>query len=52
LEQRDAAKDLARERLGSNRYNKAVTEGANMTPEDAIAYVLNALDQFTNRADP
>jgi predicted ATPase/class 3 adenylate cyclase len=48
LDQRAAAEQAARERLGPHRYDDAVAEGAAMTPETAIAYTLGVLDRLTD----
>jgi hypothetical protein len=50
-EQRVAAQRNARARLGPNRYDDAVREGAAMTPEMAIVYALNVLDRLASRSD-
>jgi hypothetical protein len=49
LDQRLAAEQTARDRLGPDRYDNAVREGAAMTPETAISYTLNVLDRLVNR---
>jgi predicted ATPase len=45
LEQRSAAQDAARRRLGEERYARAVAIGADLVPESATAYVLEILER-------
>jgi hypothetical protein len=51
LDERLAAQQAARERLGPDRYDDAVQDGAAMTPETAVAYTLNVLDRLSIRSD-
>jgi hypothetical protein len=51
LERRLAAEHAAQTRLGPDRYDDAVRQGAAMTPETAIAYTLNVLDRLSVRWD-
>jgi hypothetical protein len=50
LDRRVASEQTARARLGPDRYDDAVREGAAMTPETAIAYTINVLDRLTDHS--
>jgi predicted ATPase/class 3 adenylate cyclase len=47
LEARSAALDLARARLGPERYERAKREGEALTPETATAFALGVLDDLS-----
>jgi hypothetical protein len=47
LNERVAAEHAALARLGADRYDDAVREGAAMTPQAAIAHTISVLDELT-----
>jgi hypothetical protein len=52
LNERVAAEQAALARLGADRYDDAVREGAAMTPQAAIAHIISVLDELTCNPGP